>query len=152
MTDSKSRIFASLVLFSVWAFLRFFLMQKIRQYGNQHFSFEGSEKILFNHALIVFEAATLFVIYSVLRRYQKLEVLHLDGDPKQIIYNGLFCGVFIAAITVPVAHYLGMKFFPQAVGGCHFISHCIRSRSLGPSIPATDLYWNRRNYFGMVLP
>lgn len=109
----QKHFFAPLCLFGSWAFLRFFLMMKIRHFIFQNIDMMTEERILINHGLIVLEAALLFLVFFFFRKTNRVDEFHLLGDRKVAVHYGFIIGLFIFLITIPVALYFGMKYSPQ---------------------------------------
>lgn len=103
----------SLLLFSLWAFLRFALMMKIRQIIFNNIALGPAEKILCNHALIVLEAIILFLTYLLFNRQKWVTSFQISGNVGQSARQGLIYGFLIFLTIIPVAFYFGMKFSPQ---------------------------------------
>ncbi len=104
---------APLCLFGLWAFLRFYLIMKIRRFIFQSADIGNEERVLINHGLIVLEAFFLFSLFALLRKMRRIDGFYLLRDPKASVQYGIISGLFIFAITIPVALYFGMTYSPQ---------------------------------------
>ncbi|AZZ37042.1 hypothetical protein CIK05_09635 [Bdellovibrio sp. qaytius] len=111
--DRSKKLIAPLLLCLLWAFLRFFLMMKIRRFIFQNVELGEAEKILCNHALIVLEAAILFLPFLLFKRLKWVQGFPLSGNIGHSARQGLIYGLLIFLTIIPVAFYFGMKFSPQ---------------------------------------
>lgn len=104
----KIRIVIFLSIFITWGILRFFLMMKIRGLCHNLFTIDDpSIKTLFNHFLIVLEAAFLYLIYFIYQKLGWLESIKIKTRNHYILGILVGIGIFISAF--PIVFHYGMQ-------------------------------------------
>lgn len=86
---------------------------KIRRLIFQNSEVGNEERILINHSLIVLEAVFMVSVFAFFRKMKKIDAFYLLGDFRIAVRYGFVAGLFVFAITIPVAIYFGMKYSPQ---------------------------------------
>jgi membrane protease YdiL (CAAX protease family) len=121
LSERLSKYFAPLFLYLLWAFLRFWLMPRIHGLVLHSTELGQTEKILFSHALIVFEALILFLPFFIFKKRRWVQGFQASGSLRQSVQPGVAYGLLIFITIIPVALYFGMKLsaqfsLPSAVG------------------------------------